>query len=482
MKSMATKPSWKQKIRGHVTGPVGSVLFHVLLITLMIRFLTGQTGLMNEEETIISVIPRDLKTPVLDPVTPIEPEKAKMEDPTVLPVFEDTFSSSSEPEPAPLPGSGGEDSSAPDLEKPDSPIPAITINAPGGGLTPDQRKKLGEIYSTPEAERAVVRALRWLKANQNPDGSWNTTHQVGNTGLGLLTFLAHGKTVESDEYGATVERALHYLLGHVKENGEFDAARGHSYVYEHAIGTYALADSFHMMHVPEIQTRMERAVAVILKGQNTATGGWDYGYNPAASRNDSSVSAWQIQALKAALISGATNPGLLETLQRATAGMRSLQNKGTGEFAYASDSGRSNPGLTALGVLSLQFTGPAGSAEVRRGIAALRGVKATPDLSDWPFYAWYYITQAKFFEKGAVWDDWNRQITPRLVTSQARDGSWASLSNGEKDLGRAYATTLAALTLQVYSRHLSTSGDKALAMPVRRETDLRDPYDWGIRL
>ena len=481
MMSIATRPSWKQKIRGHVTGPVGSVLFHVLLITLMIRFLTGQTGTVNDEGTIITVIPPNPETPVLDPITPIDPEKAVMADPTVPPLFPGT---NSEPEAAPLPGAGGAEPLAPlvNLERPDSLIPITISCPPGGGLTPDQRKKLGETYSTPDAERAVVRALRWLKENQNPDGSWNTTHQIGNTGLGLLTFLAHGKTVESDEYGATVERALHYLLGHVKENGEFDAARGHSYVYEHAIGTYALADSFHMMRVPEIRTGLERAVAVILKGQNAATGGWDYGYNPAASRNDSSVSAWQIQALKAALISGATNPGLLEALQRATAGMRSLQNKGSGEFAYASDSGRSNPGLTALGVLSLQFTVPAGSAEVRRGIAALRGVKATPDLSDWPFYAWYYITQAKFFEKGAVWDDWNRQITPRLVASQARDGSWASLSNGEKDLGRAYATTLAALTLQVYSRHLSTSGDKALAMPVRRETDLRDPYDWGIKM
>ena len=228
MMSMATKPSWKRKVRGHVTGPVGSVLFHVLLITLMIRFLTGQTGTVNDEGTIITVIPPKLETPVLDPITPIEPEKAVMVDPTVPPLFPGT---SSEPEAAPLPGSGGAEPLAPVVELPVSPIPITISCPPGGGLTPDQRKKLGDIYSTPEAERAVVRALRWLKENQNPDGSWNTTHQIGNTGLGLLTFLAHGKTVESDEYGATVERALHYLLGHVKENGEFDAARGHSYVY-----------------------------------------------------------------------------------------------------------------------------------------------------------------------------------------------------------------------------------------------------------
>ena len=64
----------------------------------------------------------------------------------------------------------------------------------------------------------------------------------------------------------------------------------------------------------------------------------------------------------------------------------------------------------------------------------------------------------------------------------ARDGSWSSVAAGEKDLGRAYTTTLAALSLQVYSKHLSTSGDRALAMPARRDVPLDAPDDFGVRL
>ena len=43
-------------------------------------------------------------------------------------------------------------------------------------------------------EAAVMKALRWLKRNQRPDGSWAGEHSAGVTGMALLTFLAHGET------------------------------------------------------------------------------------------------------------------------------------------------------------------------------------------------------------------------------------------------------------------------------------------------
>ena len=330
--------------------------------------------------------------------------------------------------------------------------------------------------------RSVVRALNWLRDNQNADGSWNDTHPVGNTGLALLTFFAHGAGVNHGEYGTTVEKGLRYLLDHTRDNGEFDAARGHSYVYEHAIGTYALADAYLLTRIPEVKFKLEKAVALILKGQLASSGGWDYGYDASSSRNDASVSAWQVQALKATHICGVEAPGLLEALEKSVGGMGALQDKSSGDFAYSSQTPRHNPGLTALGVLAFQYAGRKDSPEARKGLSALKAVKATPDLSDWPFYSWYYITQAKFLAKGVVWDEWNRQITTRLVTSQSRDGSWTSVAPGEKDLGRAYTTTLAALSLQVYSKYLSTSGDRALAMPARKDVPLNGPDDLGIRL
>ena len=47
------------------------------------------------------------------------------------------------------------------------------------------------------AEAAVLRALEWLRINQNQDGSWGTHDKEAMTGLGILTFLAHGETTAS---------------------------------------------------------------------------------------------------------------------------------------------------------------------------------------------------------------------------------------------------------------------------------------------
>ena len=48
------KLTWNEKIRGHVTGPVGSVVFHVLLIFAMIRYLTGG-GEMLAKQTPVEI-------------------------------------------------------------------------------------------------------------------------------------------------------------------------------------------------------------------------------------------------------------------------------------------------------------------------------------------------------------------------------------------------------------------------------------------
>ncbi|MFO1524191.1 MAG: hypothetical protein U1F77_19320 [Kiritimatiellia bacterium] len=43
------QPAWKDRIRGHVTGPVGSILFHILLIFGMVRYLTGNPEIMARQ-------------------------------------------------------------------------------------------------------------------------------------------------------------------------------------------------------------------------------------------------------------------------------------------------------------------------------------------------------------------------------------------------------------------------------------------------
>ncbi|TRZ79941.1 hypothetical protein D4R86_05140, partial [bacterium] len=79
-----------------------------------------------------------------------------------------------------------------------------------------------------ETEASVLRALRWLKVNQSSEGSWPTT-KPAMTALALLTFLAHGETPSSEEFGFTVEQALKFLLDSQDASGRFAGRDGHDY-------------------------------------------------------------------------------------------------------------------------------------------------------------------------------------------------------------------------------------------------------------
>ena len=58
----------------------------------------------------------------------------------------------------------------------------------------------GAQYGDANTERAVMKALRWLKLHQQPDGSWPGV-KPASTGLAILTYLAHGETPSSPEFG-----------------------------------------------------------------------------------------------------------------------------------------------------------------------------------------------------------------------------------------------------------------------------------------
>ena len=107
------------------------------------------------------------------------------------------------------------------------------------------RTKLGRTASgaTSVADTAVLKALRWLKQNQNPDGSWQGAGSpTAMCGFALLCFLGHGETPEAREFGTTVSNAIGYLVGAQDETGRFKNCGGH-YVYGHAIATYGLAEA-----------------------------------------------------------------------------------------------------------------------------------------------------------------------------------------------------------------------------------------------
>lgn len=345
-----------------------------------------------------------------------------------------------------------------------------------------------------ETEQAVMKALRWLKKTQRPDGSWNG-NPVSNTGLAILTCLAHGETPASREFGDTVTKALDYLIG--AQTGEGDDVRfrgsdGNEYAF--LIATYALCEAYAMTRNPNVRDVAARGLSRIVRNQSP-TGGWDYRLNRTSTRDDMSFAGWALQALKAGRMAGLGSAELEECIKKAMRCLRKRNFRGGG-FGYTA--GGAPMGLTATGCLAMQLLGFYDQPEVKAALDYMRDWRPAFDKEklsargqgSCPQYYCYYASQCKYqagMRQGATvadlkaWQAWNaamKNLYPSsMITQQERvldaegkpcfAGYWKnrdSLGSGE-----TMATCLCALQLMVYYRYLPTT--KVESRPVRRKDE-----------
>lgn len=469
-------------IKDHIWGPVGSIVFHVLLLIILITV----TANVSHQKTIdITATVMEAQVPKnmeeikreVEKIRKIEDQQEVIEEITP-PDFNDVTSAVDSPTNDGSDGGAGVGfgggvgfgSAAGDFTgfdvASDASGPLVMRGLYEGrssGGRGSALAKYGGRYGR-QTESAVIKALEWLKNHQNPDGSWGP-RKMAMTGLGLLTFLAHGETTGSKQYGHVVRKAIDYLMAHQKEDGALYESMntsgngGDPGSYEHGICTYAIAEAYGLCRIPELKERMEKAAGIIIKGQQPG-GIWNYGFLK-NERRDLSVAGWQMQALKACYINGAETSGLKEALEKAVAGTKAMQNAESGRFGYSSP-GQGNDGITGVGVLCLQLLGHGKDKEVSLGLKAMADFDCKwQEPTKWPMYAWYYITQAKFQAGQGTWNTWNAKFAPEFTKNQAEDGHWESPKgkDGESEetkQGPVYSTCLAALTLQVYYRFLPT--------------------------
>jgi len=333
---------------------------------------------------------------------------------------------------------------------------------------------------TDQLEGAVYRALNWLQKNQNEDGSWGGARKASMTGLALLTFLAHGETQVSKQYGETVQKGVQWLMDTGRKNKNVFAAQ--NVEYQHAIATYALAEDYALTQIGDLLTVLEGAVEKIVVSQSP-TGAWEYGYNNKMTRPDErplggdlSISGWNIQALKAAKNAGVKVKGLDEAMRKALDFCKAVYDDKTHRFGYAKKGGGSE-GLLGVGILSMMFLG-AGDSKEARGAIREASAKVKCDWSkakEGNSYVWYYITQAMFQGGGSYWVSWNREFRDTLLKNQMPDGHWTVPGSrddvpvrppnadekwhaqvGHPKDSPVYHTTMLCMMLEVYYRFLPT--------------------------
>ena len=477
-------------IKEHFTGPVISVLAHVVLLVFLSTWIVLRT---QEEEKDLKIKDIVIQPVEIEEIVPPE-EPEEIVDDTDIDVeiehdspdveSDDTVNDVDDLEFEPV----NHDVVIPNiftvkLTNAKLIMPALIGSRGGSG----REKALGNYGDGRgrRTEKSLMHGLRWLKDHQNADGSWGDSNQQNKpayTGMALLAFLAHDETPSSVEFGKTVVKAIKKLVEYVGYDG-----MGVPGGYRHGIATYALCEAYGLTQIPELGDIMNTCVSRIIKGENQY-GSFNYGYangkttlawNGAevTDRCDLSVGGWNYQALKAAHVAGSSAPGLDEAIDKAIeVGLKKTHFAGKG-FSYGKGEGYSDT-MTAVGTLCLQLFGAGTSSQVKSGLQSLETDNnfwiswkgKNGKVHGWSLYKWYYQTQVIFQGhkgRGAKWKKWNKMFTRALIKRQKKDGRWESPAFEAKSQGHTentlkgldqpvYSTALCCLMLEVYYRYLPT--------------------------
>ncbi|HWB10709.1 MAG TPA: hypothetical protein VG826_15880 [Pirellulales bacterium] len=342
------------------------------------------------------------------------------------------------------------------------------------------------------SERAVEMGLDFLARHQNVDGSWSLQLQklsqgrpgyenagdgqmvsdTAATGLAMLAFLGAGYTHTDGKYRLAVGRGLNYLLGNQRPDGDLflpQEARSNLnvWLYSHGIASIALCEAYGMTRDPNLRQPAQRALDFIAASQHPTDGGWRYSPRQGS---DTSVSGWQIMALKSGELAGLQVPA--PTYAKVTHWLDGAQAKSNqAYYVYRPKATREHQRtasrvMTAEALLMRQYLGwkrdnrlmTAGADYLLNNLP-----EWTSDLRrQRDSYYWYYATQVMFQMGGPHWDAWNEQLRPLLVEKQISEGplagSWEPMGDVPdrwgREGGRIYVTAMHLLMLEVYYRHL----------------------------
>ncbi len=329
----------------------------------------------------------------------------------------------------------------------------------------DRLQRLKENGGNEKCEESVVKALRYLKETQGGDGSWGGGTKVAYTGLALLAYLGHCETPLSEEFGETVTAAIIFLVDNNQKNKGRMASNPQDkhWCYSHAIAAYAIAEAYTFcsqlgVKLPNLKESVQLGIQWIIDNQNKS-GGWDYSYEEAGGRGgDMSITAWQLQALKAGKHTGLEFRNMNGCIRDALKYCERCQ-AADGGFGYSGPTplGDGHSTLVGAGTLCFQQHKGASNSNARKGIKYI-DKKSQFDYKIGPcnLYEHYYSSQAAMNNGGKSWVKYNEMFRDQLLDSQNNDGSWPAPPKPGPAARNdpVYVTALATLMLEVYYRFL----------------------------
>ncbi len=332
-----------------------------------------------------------------------------------------------------------------------------------------KRLTLYQMGGDDATEAAVEAALRFLAADQRPDGSWDPITSgagretktlgtdrggagrnatTGLTGLALLSMLGAGNTHQTGPHADNVMRGLSYLILNQKPDGSL---AGKADIYEanycHGMAALAMCEAAAMTQDPSAIASATAAVNHTIRIQHPTTGGWRYA---AGDPGDLSQLGWQAMVLDSGRSAGipiANQPFLLTNRFLTT-----VRGGASGGLAsYRPGDGPSRT-MTAEALATRLLVGekiPA--AELREAEEYL--LRQPPGIGRDNYYAWYYTSLALHQLQDDAWRTWNAEMKRHLLARQESNGSWPTDSEWGGYGGRVYTTAMGSLCLEVYYRH-----------------------------
>ncbi len=383
--------------------------------------------------------------------------------------------------------------------------------------------------TTDESEAAVEAGLAWLAAHQLPDGGWafdltapddngdegecggkcsnshatSGANQVRNglypgrmaaTGIALLAFLGAGYDHRAPGlYRETVEAGLRYIKYRARQTKfgiDFREAGERYGMYTHAIVTVTVCEAYELTDDPELKTLAHDSALFIVNSQRD-DGGWRYEGAPDSNffsyaPGDTSVSGWQMLALKSAMSAGfSCSP---EVFYKAGFFLDSVQLENNTLFRYMAVTRESEAkmwGTTAVGVLMREYIGwkqrPKYMKQAVRRLSgwisemesnwnlAKKGFdvnrQGEPIVAEGRFrynlYFAYYGSLALHHAGGSAWHKSFAKTRRFLVETQSRGevnphekGSWLFYDRYMNDGGRLLNTAMSVLILETPYRYL----------------------------
>ncbi|MCR4316289.1 MAG: hypothetical protein NUW37_08075 [Planctomycetes bacterium] len=348
-------------------------------------------------------------------------------------------------------------------------------------------------------ESVVEAALKWLKRHQGQSGNWSAKSfgercdsdpefpgrcvetspaydagfeeaDTGLTALALMAFLAAGHTNTQGNYRRTVQNSLRWLLQQQQPDGRFGSADGPLAVFNHAVATIAVAESYGVTAFERLATPAQNAVDLIASAEYE-DGGWDNGGRPGAK--DFSITVWMVSALWSAKKAGLHMKQ--EVLDCAREYIDKVVDPLNGFVRWEVErvvnanlleaSGVANlstyPTLAAASIWAKTLLGVSrDDASMRYSANVVFSSKPTWSFMPDGYLEYCYFGSLAMFQTGTEWiSKWNESMKSELIQTQWQgerrciDGSWDPAGSWGAIGGRVYATAMACLCLEVYYRY-----------------------------